>query len=60
MSLRYWSQFDSEEIQDMLGIEDVEQEDCEIEEIEDHDESEPYECPKCMDSGCNYCLMTEW
>ena len=57
MNLSYWSQFDHKEIEDMLGVEDVEQEDCELEDIEIND---THECPKCIGSGCKYCLMTEW
>lgn len=54
----YWTQFSTEEIHDMIGVEELEHEECEIEEdIEKIDHSD---CPKCMGYGCRYCLMTEW
>lgn len=58
MTNQYWAQWNSEEIMSMQGVEpcvDFDEEEIDIDEIEE--EEECVYCPRCGDSGCNYCLM---
>lgn len=50
----YWAQFSKDEIDEMHGaLDDEEEEDLE-EDLEEEEKEES--CPRCS-NGCNYCLM---
>ncbi len=56
--MTYWNQFDTQEIKDILGIEnDVsfshEEDEIDLDQDDDHDDDH---CARCT-NGCNYCLM---
>lgn len=54
----YWSQYNTEEIREMQGIED-EREEAIFDSFEEDEETECY-CTRCSDSGCNWCLMLDY
>jgi len=54
--MSYWSQWSSEEIAEMHGVEDDDTDLCHHED-DDTDLCQDG-CPRCSGCGCNYCLMT--
>lgn len=54
----YWSQWSSQELLSMQGVEQDEFESDELPEL-DYEIVEESECPRCS-NGCNYCLMTDY
>lgn len=56
--LSYWNQFETEELNDMIGVEEIEEEECDIQDDIAHINHD--DCPRCMGYGCRYCLLTDW
>ncbi len=58
--MNYFSQY-TDQINDILGVIEFEDDDTDLDQLEsDTDLDQDINCPRCQDSGCNYCLMCEY